>query len=230
MALVRAGALVGQISGSIGSNTFSRNRYGAYVRNRTVPITSTTQAALEAKNRLTAASQAWGALTSTQHLNWETWAQNNPITNRLGEARVLQGNAAYVELNTRILRLAGAQISEPPSADAPDALLTAVVTYDIGLGGTDITFTGTPLAAGVHLWAYFAVMNSDGINYFENLYKLAETGAAAQASPLDYLAAVEARFGTLVVGQKVAWKIATADSATGLISSFLVGSGNIITT
>lgn len=230
MALIRTGSLVGQVSGSIGATVYSHNRYGSYARLRTVPTRSTTDAATAAKNTLTAESQAWGALSPALKLQWETWAQTNPITNRLGDQRVLQGNAAFVQLNARINRAGGTRITSPPIADAPAALLTLSATYDIGAGDTTMVYTATPVGATNRLWVKAAVVNSDGIQYVENLMKLTTVGALDTASPFDYSTDVELRFGTLIVGQSVFLRGAVFDEATGLLSGFRDVNGVVITT
>ena len=230
MVLFRAGAIVGQLSGSLGSNVFSHNRYGSYVRNRTVPTKSQTTFAVDAKNRLAAESQAWNALTAAEMLQWETWAQTNPITNRLGDQRVLQGNAAYVQLNARINQAGATRIDSPPVVGAPAALLTLTPTYDIGLGETDIAFTPTPLGATESLWIQAAVVNSSGIQFVQNLYKLIIVTTVAQASTFGYQVAIESRFGTLIVGQFVFFRVSVLDEATGLLSGPLIADGVVITT
>lgn len=230
MAKFTPGPTVAAVSGSIGGNVYSRNRYGAYIRYRAKPVVSTSDAATQAKNFLTAASQKWRDLTAAQRLQWETWASGNPIIDNLGNAQILQGNAAYVRLATRLLLMSQALPTAPPAVAAPDALATIALTADIGAGSTEIAYTATPLGAGLRLWGYFTVTNSAGIRYVRNLRKLCVISAAALASPLDYQASVEARFGTLAVGQIVTAEVAIADQATGLISGFLRDTATVVTT
>ncbi len=230
MALIRTGAIVGQVSGSLGSNVFSHNRYGSYVRNRTVPTRSTTPAATTAKNILAAESQAWGALTATQKRQWETWAQTNPITNRLGDQRVLQGNAAFVQLNARINRAGDTRITAPPVIDAPAALLTLTATYDIGLGNFELAFTATPVGATKRIWLNTAVVNSDGIQYVDNLYKLVVVSALDRATAYDVQVDVESRFGALIVGQQVFHRVQVYDNVSGLLSGPSIANGTVVET
>lgn len=215
------GPAIAAASGSVGGTVFSRNRYGAYTRFRAVPVTATSTAATNAKNYMTAASQAWRGLTDAQRLQWSTWAAANPIIDNLGQQQILQGNSAYVSLNARLLRAGVAQISVPPAVAAPAALNSMSIVADIGAGGCSVTFTPTPTGANVGLFGYFAVVNSAGVNFIKNLRKLCTITAGAQVTGYDFQADVEARFGTLAVGQYVIAEIATIDRTTGLISGFL---------
>jgi len=231
MAKIRMGVMVGQASGSLGSTVFSHGRYGAYVRLRSVPTKATSNYAQQAKAFLAASSAAWQAYTTAQQLAWQTWAQGHPITDALGDQQVLSGHAAAVMLNTRLRHIAGTPITDPPTAVPPPALLTLTGSYDIGVGNFEAAFTATPLAATHQLQLRAAVVGSAGIHYVKNLLKLTETSAAAQASPLATIDVnIEARFGTLQVGNKVTIYANVIDNATGLISAPLIDSGIVVST
>jgi len=221
MAKYSPGPLAGQISGSIGGSTYSHNRYGPYIRRRAVPVTSTSEDALNAKARFGGTSQAWQALTAPEKLAWAAWGQYNPVIDSLGMAQPLAGNVAYIQLNTRLLQAGEAEISVPPIIPAPLSLATLVQDCDIGVGDCDLTYTATPLAAGLMLRIRAAVVNSEGIKYVRNLMRVVGFSAAAQASPFDHQALIEAKFGTLIVGQTVHVLVDVLDTATGLVSAAL---------
>ena len=224
------GPMIGAASGSVGGQTASRNRYGAYFRTRAIPTTATSDAALSAKSRLAAASQAWGALTAAQRLSWRTWAQTNPVTDALGQQQVLSGHAAYVGIWTRTDVCGGTPFAAPPLGAAPDALLTLTATWDIGAGDFEITYTGTPLGASEKLYIQAAVCDSPGISYVQNLLKLVGFSAAAQASPFDAQTLIEARFGSLAADQIVHMQVSVIDTTTGLLSAPRIVSGTVVST
>lgn len=230
MALITTGAAVGQISGRVAGNVFSRNRYGSYIRNGTKPTVSTTSYAMAQKARLGNISGNWQSLSLANRQAWQTWAQNHPVLNRLGQTIVLTGHAAYVQINARIDQAGGSWIAQPPILAPPSPLLTFTLTADIGAGTCDIAFTATPLAANHRLWAYGAVVTSAGINYTRNLEKLHTISAAAQASPYDYQSDIEARFGSLMIAQKVVMYVAVLDDQFGLISLPLRAEATVVTT
>ncbi len=212
------GPTIAAASGSIGGTVYSHNRGGMYTRNRSIPITSTTTFALNAKSRLATASAAWQDLTDAQRAAWLSWALQNPVTDTLGFPRHLTGHQSYVALNTRLALDSQSAISTPPIVSAPDGLLTIVQDGDEGAGDVDLTFTATPLGATEKLWMQAAVTNSAGITNVNNLYRFIGTSAAAETSPYDNEAQIETRLGTLIVGQKLHMKASVFDTATGLLS------------
>lgn len=230
MALITPGSIVGQVSGRIGSVIFSHNRGGPYARNGVIPVSPFTQYTAEQKAAFAAVSQDWRGLTDDQRKSWETWAQSNPVMNRLGSSTTLQGNAAYISINCRLAREGLSTLDDPPISAPPEALETLSATFDIGLGDFELTFTATPLGATERLYVMGAVVDSPSINYVKNLLKLVTVSAAAQASGLDIESDVVERFGTLLVGQKVVITAAVFDHATGLLSAVRIVSGLVVST
>lgn len=212
------GSFVSEMSGSLGGIVASRNKGGQYLRQRAVPTTSTTPAALQAKAFLASASAAWTALTQTQRDSWTRFGGIRSNTNRLGQQKILAGIAAHNAIYTRMSRAGLTPLTEPPIGTDPDALASATGTYDIGTGTSTIAYTPTPLGADDALWVEAAVVDSPGIEYVANVQRLVAITAAAAASPYDYQAAVEAVFGPLVVGQKVVLFPHVFDTVQGLLS------------
>lgn len=218
MAKFTPGPAVASISGSVGGTTFSHNTYGQYMRRRAIPTISTTPDALAAKARLTSTSQAWLGLTAAERLAWAAWAQQNPITDALGQSQVLTGNAGFVRLNTLLEQGVFATLTVPPVTVPPPSLLTLALTADVGLGNVEIAYTATPTGADDVLVVKAAVTNSPAINYVRNLLRIVSFSGLAEASPFDIETAVVAKFGTLVVGTFLHVEVFTLDSVTGLRS------------
>lgn len=219
MAKMKPGPLVGSVSGSIGGQVFSHNRYGPYIRTRSIPVKVTTSYALQAKARLAECSMAWAGLTDAQRQAWRSWAQANPVTDSLGEKQELTGHAAYVSLNARLLNAGVTKISTPPVSAAPAALTTFTATFDIGSGTTVLTTAPTPLGANNSLWLVGCQVSNPGINYVTNMNRLIVVSAANLATGYDWQAAFESRIGALVVGQKVVLFGSILDRTTGLLSA-----------
>jgi len=230
MAKFTPGPMIAAASGSVGGTVFSHNRGGMYTRNRSIPVTSVTTFALNAKSRLATASAAWQNLSDAERLQWAGWALQNPVTDTLGFPRHMTGHQAYVSLNTRLAADGGVALNVPPITPAPDGLLTLVQDGDIGAGDTDATYTPTPLAATDKLWIEAAIVNSPGITNVNNLLRFCGTSAAAQASPFDDQALIETRLGTLTVGQTLHVRISVFNATTGLLSQPLTDTVVITTT
>lgn len=101
MAITQLSAIVADIRGSVGGNTFSRNRGGAFVRKRVVPINPNTTRQGEARQRVSSLSQRWSAtLTAAQRSAWIAYAEATTWTNRLGAEIGISGLSAYVRTNS----------------------------------------------------------------------------------------------------------------------------------
>lgn len=75
----------GQMSGSIAGNTFSRNRSGAYVRNRGIPVNPNTAGQQVVRGALGAAVSIWNnSLTVAEREAWNAYALTVTRTNALG--------------------------------------------------------------------------------------------------------------------------------------------------
>jgi hypothetical protein len=95
-----------QRSGSAGGSTWSRNRFGAYVRSRSMPVNPNTDLQVAARNRVRALTIAWqNTLTPAQRDGWNLYAANVPWKNHLGQDSFLTGLNHYVRSNTARLEL-----------------------------------------------------------------------------------------------------------------------------
>jgi hypothetical protein len=179
---------------------------------------------------MAAGSQAWQALTAGQRLAWKEWAAENPALNALGLSITLTGHQAFCGNFSRMTLAGQTTLSAPPIVPAPTPLTSITLTSDIGLGTCEVAFTATPLAADEYLWLVANVADSPAINFVENTKRWICVSAAAQASGFDYQTAIEAVFGTLVVGQTVHMFAHVFSDVTGLISTALRDSSVVVTT
>lgn len=230
MAKFLPGPIIGAISGSIGGSTYSKNRYGLYVRNRSIPVNPGTKYQLSQRGAIAAISQSWQYLSPDEQQAWRTWAQNNPVTDALGSAQVLTGHAAYVRINTRLAIAGDDPNTDPPAGGLITQLQTFTLTADIGAGDFEVGFTPTPLGANNRLIVWAAVVNSPGIRYVNNLWKSVYTSAKNAATDIDIQSEVEERFGSLSVGQVVHVKGVVLESTKGLYSAPFTTQATVVST
>ena len=230
MAKCKLGPIVAQASGSMGGTVFAHNRYGSYFRQRVIPVTSTTAAALAQKARMAAHSAAFGALTAPQILGWDQWAQSNPITDRLGDQQILTGHASFVRINMRLDKAGQTPLVAPPIGTSPLSLTTLTLSADIGIGTFDLTFAATPTAAEDMLVVQACNVDSIAIKYVQNLFRTIGFSTVAQASPLDIDTMYAAKFGTPAVGSYVHCQVWVLDTETGLISRPIKSSAIVVET
>jgi len=216
MAIFKPGALATDISGSIGGTTFSHNRGGMYVRNRSIPTNPKTDYQTNIREILAELSAQWRGLANKNA--WTSWAQQNPVTNAIGAQITLTGHQAYVQLNSRIRQAGDSVITSPPIIAAPVALLTLSATTTTALGYATLTFTTTPLAATERLWIYVTLINSQGIVNVQNYLKMLQVSAKAESSPF-LSTMLSSRVGSPVVGQVLHTRVSVYNSLSGLLSS-----------
>src|SRR5206468_836067 len=90
-------------SGSQAGTTSSRNRYGQYRRSRATPVNVNSTAQQAARNRLSAESEAWRGLTDIQREAWNSFADEHPQTDSLGQVVTLTGHQMFVGVNSALL-------------------------------------------------------------------------------------------------------------------------------
>jgi hypothetical protein len=90
-----------QRSGSAGGTVYSHNRYGAYVRARSIPVNPQTARQTAIRTALKNLTTRWlSTLTQTQRDSWDLYASNLGWVNKFGDAINLTGQAHYLRSNS----------------------------------------------------------------------------------------------------------------------------------
>jgi len=224
MAKFTPGPIVGAVSGGVGSLVFTHGRYGSVLRIGVIPTKRVTQDTVNARARVSILSKEWGGLDDASRASWNTWAQSHPIIDSLGQSRVLQGSAAFIGLNCRVLKAAGTMISTPPAVPCPTAISGTVVLTAKQPDTCALAWTSGALAASEVLETWVAIVMSAGRSYYANLLKLVNVSAEAATTPLALGKAINDRLGYF----KEDWIIYThsyvVDNETGLRSGLTLAS------
>lgn len=115
MALIRFGEGQ-QRSGSIGATVYSHNRFGAYIRARSVPVNPNTDRQVAARNSVRALAILWQTtLTQLQRDAWNVYAANVNWTNKLGDSVKLTGLNHYLRCNAERIPFAFPRIDTAPA-------------------------------------------------------------------------------------------------------------------
>lgn len=77
--------VVSAASGSVGGQTFSRNRSGQYVRRRSVPVNPNTPNQQAARSAFTSAVVSWNTVSASIREGWKTYADNVSRRDALGQ-------------------------------------------------------------------------------------------------------------------------------------------------
>lgn len=116
MALVKYGAGIVQMSGSIAGDVHARNRFGNYIRPRTKPVNPSTPRQETARAVMAFLAEYWhNDLTAVQRGLWDVYAAAVAMTNRLGETIHLTGFNHFMRTNAARLRYGGATIEAAPT-------------------------------------------------------------------------------------------------------------------
>lgn len=101
--MAKFNAILGDIRGSIAGDTFSRNTFGAYVRQKVTPVNPATNRQELVRAALASTSGRWGAtLTPAQRAAWVAYAAGTPSLDVFGNQVYPTGLQRYV--GTNILR------------------------------------------------------------------------------------------------------------------------------
>lgn len=179
--------IVSAASGSIGGCTYSRNRYGAYIRNRSVPVNPSSVEQQAVRSALATIAQAWSSeLTAAQRDAWDAYAAAVPRVDALGQSQFVLGINWYVAINVLRLQSAIARL------DAAPIILTGSALSPIAVTGADadapeITFTFNTAdewtADDGALFVFTSQGTNPSRNFFKGPFRLADTVPGDTTTP-----------------------------------------------
>jgi hypothetical protein len=217
MALVKFGGGVTQMSGSAGGNTYSRNRFGNYMRSRTKPVNPNSTGQSDVRDALSALSEDWHTeLSSSQRIAWATYANAVSMKNRLGESVYLTGFNHFIRSNTELLNHKGVFIENGPtdlSLPTKDTLFACTGSVATQLISTvfDAAQVWNTVTGG-HMWIYMGVPRKTTQLFFAGPWKYGKVLDGNTAVPLTSPQTFAPPY-TLTLGQLVTCyaRIQTAD-------------------
>jgi len=208
-------------SGSMGGVTASRNRYGAYMRNKAMPVNPRSTLQIAQRNRFGGLSGVWSTLTDVQRTAWETYANALPRMDSLGVPIYPTGRNVFMGNNSLRLQAGLTTILAGPSALSTPALTLPTLTIVAGNSGS-LAFTPSDSwdAVGGALMLFTSKPVAPTRNFFKGAYRYANKVAGA-ATPATSPATITLPY-TYASGQKVYWK-AVALTADGRVASYAYG-------
>ena len=212
--------IVSAASGSVGGCTFSRNRFGQYVRRRSMPVNPGSAEQNVMTAALSSLVASWKSLTLAAQTAWINYALNTPRTDSLGNPILLTGQQMYISLNTPRIQVGapivstapvvfGGAILTPPSLTSLVAA-TGILTYTFN--NTDTWAT----AVNGYLVVFISRPQSPSTQFFKGPYRLAGVTPGAVVPPTS--PGTETSPFTYAVGQRAHVQF-RALNATGQISA-----------
>ena len=221
MALVKFGGGIVQMAGSIGGNTYARNRYGNYVRARTKPINPNTALQIANRAALAELTVRWSSiLTAVQRTAWNLYGSSVVMTNRLGESVNLSGFNHYIRSNSVRTRYAiapvddGPTLFELPDQDPAFTITASEATQQISVAFDDVL----PWASedGAHMAVYQGQPQTAQRNFFAGPWRNAAILFGNSGVPLTTPQLIPVSFA-IAEGQRL-WTYARISRADGRIS------------
>jgi hypothetical protein len=198
--------------GKINGHVASKNRSGAYARTKVSPVNPQTTFQLVARAFLTALSQAWRALTQSQMLAWNGAVNSFAKTDVFGDLRQPTGKNLYTQLNINLSNAAQATISDPPLPSGAGGVIAGVaIATEAGVK----SIAHTTDTAGHTILVFATPGVSPGKFFLKNDYRLIGRFTGGAASPFVATTVYDARFGDVVAGQRVGFRLQSVNNLTG---------------
>lgn len=222
MAIIIPGGGVASISGSLGGVTFSRNKGGAYVRNRSIPTNPASVFQGEVRAILADLTSRWNdTLTALQREGWDTYAANVLLPNSLGQPRDVGGLAMYVRSNVSRVQSNESRVDDAPiifnlgafTDPSVFAATASATTIDVAFDNTDDWANEDDSV----LLVYGSRPKNETQNFFKGPYRFAEAIFGSSSSPPVSPLSIAMPFG-FSVGQRVFAKFSIS-RADGRLSS-----------
>lgn len=216
MAKIKYSALVSEVSGKLNGSVLTKNRYGAYIRNKVTPVNRQTSAQLGVRSTFTTVAQAWRGLTQAQLAQWGAGAKNFIRTNVFGDIRNLSGFNLYMRLNKNLLNTGGAMIDVCPLPAPVESITATVLAAANGANTVTLTFADA-IAAGTVVEVFATPALSAGKEFISSEYRKIATLTDADVSPKVLSAQYIAVFGNVgEVGTKISVKTKSYGAANGI--------------
>lgn len=166
------------LSGSLGGIVASHNKGGPYFRNRSIPTNPSTSFQQTLRNAMTVLTTAWNDdLTVVERDAWQTYADNVPLTNRIGESRNVSGQNMYVRGNIVALQTGFPRQDTAPTVFNLGSFTEPIlVSADATAQTAEVSFTNTDAWANEDdsaMLVYLSRPQNPSINFFKGPYQFA---------------------------------------------------------
>jgi len=220
MALIRY-AEGQQRSGSIGATVHSHNRFGQYIRARSVPVNPNTDRQVAMRNATRSLTILWqNTLTQAQRDAWDVYADNLTWQNKFGEVVHLTGLNHYLRSNAQLVALGFGRIDA-----APGIFNLAAAELNLGCSASEATQQLTFTFDDTETWAneagafqhfFVGLPRNPSIKFFNGPFRYIVSVAGVTPAVSPILATTPFPF---VAGQRM-WVRSRIMRADGRLSEF----------
>lgn len=184
MAVIVPGSIVGDIRGSVGSETYSRNQGGLYVRARAGPTTPPTALQINVTDTMTVLSQAWsGTLTDDERESWRLYADEHPRANAWGKRSYSNGYTRFIRINFLFYQLYGSlrTTTAPtgPPIGAPISLVRSFASTNV-MRFYDALLPDIPADANYLWYGSCGLQQNAGVTFYATPYSIRNWGTKSK--------------------------------------------------
>ena len=216
MALVKFGGGVSEMRGKEGGNIFSRNAYGAYIKQKVSPTNPNTTKQQVQRSLMGNLAQAWANLTAGQRAAWDNLGSQVTRVNVFGDQTTYTGFALFMRLNRNLTAIGQSTIDDAPSIPTIPVLTLGTLTPDADTPAMTLAFSPTSPGTGLYLAVYATNNIVTGRSFVKNFYRLVGSYSNPSSSPQAIYSDWNAYFSNdLIAGAKIYVQAKLIDSATG---------------
>ncbi|MDP2660062.1 MAG: hypothetical protein Q8R28_04980 [Dehalococcoidia bacterium] len=219
MAKILLGATIGDARGSAGAIVYSRNQFGAYIRQKVSPVQPQTNRQTTVRQLFTTLAIRWGSvLTDAQRAAWLALAASNPVVDVFGNSQIMTGLQLYMRVNRNLQECGITVIDAAPADQSVTPLASLSCAFTTSTQVVEVGFSPSPVPADHSLVVYATPPFSAGKAFFKPLLRLVEVFATAQASAADMSTLYLAKFGAFLEGQRIGVKAFQVNTTNGAAS------------
>lgn len=202
MAKIKFGMFMTDARGKVGGQVFSKNRSGAYVKNKSTPTNGQTLRQTFIRQLLGAISQAWSALSISNRASFNNAVESWSKTDIFGDARNPTGKNLFTALNLNLVNSGQAQIiSAPEKVEMPVLSVTSVTN-----SGTMLTVVADDDLTEGQVIVMATAPQTQGTSYFKGKFRQIGVIAGTAIDAANITSLYVAKFGSFASGDNIAFE------------------------
>lgn len=225
---LKLSALVSEVRGKLNGSVASRNRAGAYLRNKVTPVNPNTSFQATVRARLAARAQAWKGLTEAQRDAWNSAVSDFAKTDVFGDLQNPSGFNLYCGINNNLVNIGESVLTTPPVPAAIANFTSFTMAAATGLQTLTLTFAPA-IAATEKVLLFATPALSPGKNFVNSEFRQIDVLVNGDTSPHSAETEYIARLGAIgAQGLKITCKmvpvsVASGVQGIGVIASAIIG-------
>lgn len=201
MAKIKYSALVSDMRGKLNGSVMSKNRSGAYVRNKVTPSNPQTASQMLIRGIFSEITKGWSQLSDVARQSWENSVEAFQGTNIFGDTVKPSGKTLFQKLNQNLMISGQASVTVCPApAELPYAGL-ASATFDVSEGQLTVSTEGN--TAGCRVLFFATAPLTQGTKFVKNKLRLILVQQGDDELGANIFPAYEAKFGNLALNDNV---------------------------